>query len=123
MLNSTEHKISTAHKKLNYQQMKKFFALRLSDVVLIMLINVKMPTLVGILKFMSMLSDNVWCVKETFLLRTITYVRKRQLLKWFINRPISLNPVCAIFNSNKRVFRTTGVRISESIPQNCITAI
>ena len=34
--------------------MKKFLALRLSDVVFIMLINVKMPTtIVGILIFMS----------------------------------------------------------------------
>ena len=32
--------------------MKKFFALSLSDVVFIMLINVKMPTNVGILTFM-----------------------------------------------------------------------
>ena len=33
--------------------MKKFLALSLSDVVFIMLINVKMPTIVGILIFMS----------------------------------------------------------------------
>ena len=33
--------------------MKKFLALSLSDVVFIMLINVKMPTFVGILSFMS----------------------------------------------------------------------
>ena len=31
--------------------MKKFIALSLSDVVFIMLINVKMPTIVGILTF------------------------------------------------------------------------
>ena len=48
MLNSTEHEISAAHKNL-----KKFLALSLSDVVFIMLINVKMPTIVGILTFMS----------------------------------------------------------------------
>ena len=35
--------------------MKKFLALCLSDVVFIMLINVKMPTIVGILTFMSMI--------------------------------------------------------------------
>ena len=52
MLSSTEHEISTAHKKLTYR-MKKFLALSLSDVVFIMLINVKMPTIVGILAFMS----------------------------------------------------------------------
>ena len=33
--------------------MKKFLTLRLSDVVFIMLIHVKMPTIVGILTFMS----------------------------------------------------------------------
>ena len=53
MLNSTEHKNSAAHKKLNYRQMKKFLVLRLSDVAFIMLINVKMSTIVGILPFMS----------------------------------------------------------------------
>ena len=35
------------------RQMKKFLALSLSDVRFIMLINVKMPTIVGILTFMS----------------------------------------------------------------------
>ena len=40
-------------KKLKYQQIKKYLALRPSDVVLIMLINVKMLTIVGILTFMS----------------------------------------------------------------------
>ena len=53
MLNSTEHEISTAHTKIKYRQMKKFLALSLSDVRLIMLINVKMPTIVGIIIFMS----------------------------------------------------------------------
>ena len=41
MLNSTEHEISTAN-KLKYRQMKKFFALSISDAVFIMLIYVKM---------------------------------------------------------------------------------
>ena len=41
MLNSTEHEISNAHKKLK------------SDVVFIQLINAKMPTIVGILTFLS----------------------------------------------------------------------
>ena len=53
MLNSTEHEISTAHKKLQYRHMTKFLALSLSDVIFIMPINVKMPTLDGILTFMS----------------------------------------------------------------------
>ena len=53
MLNSNEHEISIAHKKLKYRQKKKFLALSLSDNVFIMLINVKMPTIVGIFTFMS----------------------------------------------------------------------
>ena len=36
--------------------MKHFLAFKLSYVVFIMLINVKMPTLVGILTFMSMIN-------------------------------------------------------------------
>ena len=51
MLNLTEHEISTAHKKEKYRQIKMFHAFSLSDVVFIMLINVKM--IVGILTFMS----------------------------------------------------------------------
>ena len=39
--------------KLKYRQIKKFLALSLSDVVLIMLIIVKMLTIVGILTFIS----------------------------------------------------------------------
>ena len=48
MLNSTEQEISTV-----YRQIKKFLALSLSAVIFIMLINVKMPSIVGILTFMS----------------------------------------------------------------------
>ena len=55
MLNATEHEISTAHKT---KMLKKepFLAFRLSDVVFTMLINVKMPAIVGILTFISMIS-------------------------------------------------------------------
>ena len=52
MLSSTEHEISTTQ-KLKHPTVKMFLALSLSDVVFIMLINVKMPTLVGILTFIS----------------------------------------------------------------------
>ena len=48
---STEHKISTAHKK---RKIKNFIAFKLLD-VFIMLINVKMPIIVGILTFMSII--------------------------------------------------------------------
>ena len=54
MLNSTEHEISTAHEKLKCQLIKTVLAISVSDVVFIMLLNVKMPTIVGILTFMSM---------------------------------------------------------------------
>ena len=55
MLNSTEHEFSTARKNYNTdkKKTKKFLALSFSDVVFIMLINVKMPTMAGILTFMS----------------------------------------------------------------------
>ena len=54
MLNSTEHEISTAHiknKMLTNEDVSCFKSLMY--VVFIMLINVKMPTIVGILTFMS----------------------------------------------------------------------
>ena len=44
--------------------MKKFLALSLSDVVFIMLINVKMPTIVGILTFMSRINFVLSCVEH-----------------------------------------------------------
>ena len=54
MLSSTEHEISTAHINLNTDIIiKMFLALSLSYVVFIMLINGKMPTIVGILPFLS----------------------------------------------------------------------
>ena len=64
MLNPTEHEPSTAHKKLKYRNLKKFLALSLSDVVFIMLINVKMPTIVGILTFMSRINFVLSCVRH-----------------------------------------------------------
>ena len=53
MLNSTEHEISTEHKN---KMLKMFKTFKLSEAVFIMLINVKMPTIVGILIFMSMIN-------------------------------------------------------------------
>ena len=54
MLNSSDHEISTAHKNQNAEY-KEFLALNLTDVVFIMLIFVKMPTIIGILTLMSMI--------------------------------------------------------------------
>ena len=53
MLNSTEHEISTAHKNKISKSKEVSCFKSLGDVVFIMLINVKMPTIVGILTFMS----------------------------------------------------------------------
>ena len=52
MLNSTVHEISTAHANLMLTN-ENVFVFKLSDVVFIMLINVKMATIVDILTFMS----------------------------------------------------------------------
>ena len=62
MLNSTEYRISTAH-KTNMLKMTNFFVLKLSD-VFILLINVKMPTIVGILTFMSRINFMLSKVKH-----------------------------------------------------------
>ena len=51
ILNSTEHEISTAHKTKMLK--KTFLAFKLSDVVLIMLVNVKIPTIIVILTLIS----------------------------------------------------------------------
>ena len=53
MLNSTQHEIPTAHNNKNAEKYIYLFAFKLSDVVFIMLIKVKVPTIVGILTFMS----------------------------------------------------------------------
>ena len=45
-------------------QMKKLLALSLSDVVFIMLVNVKMPTIFGILTFMSRINFMLPLVKH-----------------------------------------------------------
>ena len=50
MLNSTENEISTAHKN------NTVHAYTLSDIVFIMLINVKMSTTVDIFTFMSIIN-------------------------------------------------------------------
>ena len=53
MLSSTEHENLTAHSNKLVNNKDNFFALKLLDIVFILLINVKMPTTVGILTFMS----------------------------------------------------------------------
>ena len=56
MLNLIEHNIETAYKN-KILKTKAFLAFKLADDVPIMLINVKMPTVVGISAFMSMIKS------------------------------------------------------------------
>ena len=63
MLNSTEHGTSNAHKSKMLIYID-FFALIISYVVFILLINVKMPTIVGILTFMSRINFVLSCVEH-----------------------------------------------------------
>ena len=53
MLNSTEHEIADAHDRLINDQIKIFHALKLSDIIFILLIHVEMPTIFGIFTFLS----------------------------------------------------------------------
>ena len=55
VLNSNEHEIQMLIKSKILKK-KIFLAFRRSDVVFIMLLNVEMPTIVGILTFMSMIN-------------------------------------------------------------------
>ena len=52
MLNSTEHKISTVH-KIKMQTNREVSCFKSIKWCIILLINFKMPTIVGILTFMS----------------------------------------------------------------------
>ena len=56
MLNPTEHISTASLKSLKCGKLKTFLAFKLSGVVFIMLMNVKMPTIVGILTFMSIIN-------------------------------------------------------------------
>ena len=53
MLDSTQHEISMAQKNLMNAEIIDSSCFKPSDVVFIMQINVKMPTIVGFLTFMS----------------------------------------------------------------------
>ena len=55
MLNSTEHEISIAH-KTEMLKHDSYLLLQNSDIVFILLINVKMLTIVSILTVMSMIN-------------------------------------------------------------------
>ena len=53
MLNSFEHEILDAHKYKKYQEIQLFSGADKLRMLFFLLINVKMPTIVGILTFMS----------------------------------------------------------------------
>ena len=63
MLNSMEHEISTS---LNDKMLKilTFLAFKLSDVVFVMLINFKMPTIVDILIFRRRINFVISCIEH-----------------------------------------------------------
>ena len=52
MLNSVEHEILNAHKYEKYQEIRPFLGSDKPRMLFFLLINVKMPTIVGILTFM-----------------------------------------------------------------------
>ena len=93
--------------KLKYWQMEKFLALSLSDVVFVMLINVKMPTMVGILHFNIYEQDNFllsWVEHEkkfnnfcqsgpVFLLQCISNMS----LKWMVSRVLQDAISCVLY--------------------------
>ena len=53
MLNSIEHEILNAHKSKNIKKFGLFLGSDKPGMLFFMLMNVKMPTIVGILTFMS----------------------------------------------------------------------
>ena len=53
MLNSVEHEILNAHKYKNIKKLSFFLGSDKPGMLFFMLMNVKMPTIVGILTFMS----------------------------------------------------------------------
>ena len=53
MLNSVEHEILNAHKYKKYQEVRLFLGSDKPRMLFFLLINVKMPTAVGVLTFMS----------------------------------------------------------------------
>ena len=82
--------------KTKIPTMKKLIALSLSDAVFIMLINVKMPTIVGILTFMSRINFVLRWVEHWKSLTTLcpgqfvyfrsSFCMKVQLAQWFCRR-------------------------------------
>ena len=62
--------------------LKKLLALSLSDVVFIMLINVKMPTIVGILTLMSRINFVLSCITSGLDMYFETTVKVKILKFW-----------------------------------------
>ena len=64
MLNSAENEICSAYKKIKYHQFKRFSCKTELSMIIFLLINIKMPTIVGILIFIS---------RKNFMLNWVEY--------------------------------------------------
>ena len=65
MLNSAKHELLNAHK---YQEIKHFSGSYNASMLFFLLRNVKMPTVVGILTFMSRKNYMLSCLEHDFFL-------------------------------------------------------
>ena len=86
MLNSTEYENLNCSYKQKYRQIKKFLGLSLLGVVFIMLINVKMPTIVGILTLLSRINSvlNTVEYEKKFFILGVVSSKKRNLFSFYI---------------------------------------
>ena len=93
MLNTNEHEISIAHKTKMLKN-EDFLAFKLSDIVFIMQINVKMPTIVGILTLMSMVN---------FMFSGVGVEHEKRFITW---GPGGILLNCYLFHTNRFVLDT-----------------
>ena len=91
VLNSTEHEILTAHKSNKCLKIQTIHAFNLTNVVFIMLIYDKMPIIVDILSFMSMINF---------------------MVEWSMNLFINPGPVLGIARKRHRIQSNTVTQTS-----------
>ena len=92
MLNSAEHKILDAHKYKKYQEIQLFSGSDKFKILYFLLIKVKMPTIVGILTFLSrknlMLSrvehEIFYNLGTRFFVKTETEIRHKNMGKTYL---------------------------------------
>ena len=88
--------------------MKKFLALSLSDVVFVMLIKVKMPTIVGILTFISRINFLLSPVKhgKSFITSGPVFVVLFQAgcVHFTSNTPCDIRVLLLLFSNKRRSF-------------------